>query len=65
MLKKIGHNLGKFFDYMGETCLNKLAAMALLGIGWFVTYLDNDATVLVFMLPIAIYMFFTRDRMFG
>lgn len=65
MMKKIGHNLGKFFDYMGETGVNKLCALVLFAAGWVPVYLDGDATAVVFMLPFVLYMFFTRDRVFG
>lgn len=50
---------------MRETLLNKLAALAMLLIGFVMIKLEGDGTILIFMLLFAIPLFFTKENMIG
>ena len=50
---------------MRKTLLNKLTALTMLLIGFLMIKLDNDATILIFMLMFAIPLFFAKDNVIG
>lgn len=52
-------------EYMQETWLNKLCAMALTALGSIPMFLDNNASCLVIMLPITVSLFFSRKNWIG
>lgn len=46
--------------YLKRTWKNKVAAMAIAFVGYLSTFIDGDATAFVFLMLIAIPLFFTR-----
>ena len=48
--------------YLRRTWKNKVAALAMAGVGYLTIGIDNDATAFVFVLLIAVPLFFTRKR---
>lgn len=54
--------LKKFQEYMCETCLNKLVAIALLVLGVLSTKIEGDGTFLMFIGMVSIYLFFIRKN---
>ena len=52
----------KMIKYMRRTWKNKVAALAMAGVGYLTIGIDNDATAFVFVLLIAVPLFFTRKR---
>ena len=54
--------LKKFQEYMCETCLNKLVAIALLVLGVLSTRIEGDGTYLVFIGILSIGLFFSRKN---
>ena len=54
--------LVKFGNYIRETIMNKIVSLILIMIGVLSTFIDNDATFLVFTLIIGIPLFFEKDN---
>lgn len=50
----------RFFKYISKTWKNKLIAMAMICTGMLGVMVEKDATALVFMMFIAVPMFFSR-----
>lgn len=48
--------------YLKRTWKNKVAALALALVGYLSTFIDGDATAFVFLLFIAVPMFFARNN---
>ena len=48
--------------YLIRTWKNKAVALALAGIGYVSTFIDGDATAFVFLLFLAVPLFFTRTN---
>ena len=49
--------------YLRRTWKNKVAALALAFIGYLSTFIDGDATAFVFLLLIAVPLFFARRNL--
>lgn len=47
--------------YLRRTWKTKLGALALMGVGYWSIDIDNDATAFVFLMLIAIPMFFAKN----
>lgn len=60
MNKKFVKTARKIARYIKETYVNKLMAMLLLIIGCLPLWIDNDATLLIFMSIFAVPLFFAR-----
>ena len=51
-----------FVAYLKRTFANKIIAILLGIIGWVATFIDNDATIFVFLMLIAVPLFFARTN---
>lgn len=52
----------KFWEYMLETYLNKLLALAMVSFGYLTAQVGNDGTFLVFALIFSIPLFITKKN---
>lgn len=52
----------RFVRYLKRTIGNKLCAIAMVAVGGLVTMLSGDATALVFLLMLAVPMFFAWEQ---
>lgn len=52
----------RFVRYMKRTIGNKICAIAMIAAGGIVTMLTSDATALVFLLMLAVPMFFAWEQ---
>ena len=51
----------KMIKHFKRTWKTKLAALALMGVGYWSIGIDNDATAFVFLMFLAVPLFFARD----
>lgn len=50
-------------NYLKRTWKNKVTALLLLAIGYIATTIDNDGTILAFMVIISVPMFFIDENL--
>lgn len=50
-------------SYLKKTWKNKVTAMILLAIGYVSTFIDNDGTILAFMVIVSVPMLFIDDNL--
>lgn len=60
MENRVRRFIGTFIEYMIVTYANKLVAIALIGLSCVPILLDGDATIMIFMLIVAIPLFFSK-----
>ena len=49
--------------YLRRTWKNKVGALALMAVGYLSTFIDNDATAFVFLMLLAIPLFFAKNNL--